>query len=592
MPVRSLLGNRNHDDPGTDGSEAPGFALENIVANHPEPALLVDAAAKVVAANQSGAHLAAALDKDAIPGLAARIAEVSKTGLPAVDRTEIRAKGGDRTFDITFIPDGSPPADSVALLTHDVTSDRNLTNALVASRALFKDLVGCSSDFAWETKADGTFGFVSPRGALGFTARELEGRAARGLLDADREQPDKLPFEAKVAVDDIEMWVRQVDGSLACLEVSSVPVLDDDGRWLGARGVCRDVTEARERDMALESARNREQLQARIIDTMRNEIDTRRMLEVAAESIAESVDAVHCWIYMRQEDGSLDLAADCGGLKDAPEPVDVVTAFERSPEAFSMYQTFNEGSAPVLVIPTLSHDVVNGALCVDWAGRSDQFDEDQREMLAGISGHIGIAIEQIANVLKLERISRTDELTGLLNRRAFFEEVTRRYKHLGRMKRQGALLYVDLDNFKQVNDVHGHQRGDDALKSLSGMLRDSRIGDIPARLGGDEFALWLEEVDEPAAVTKAEKLLEASHVLREYSGSAERPLGISIGIAVSDGEIKETVPELVARADSAMYQAKRGGKGDYAITQLGVADSPEPALESPPDSSQASSQAS
>ena len=95
-----------------------------------------------------------------------------------------------------------------------------------------------------------------------------------------------MPFEAKVAVDDVEIWVRQVDSSLACLEVSSVPVLDDKGRWLGARGVCRDVTEARERDMALQRARSREQLQARIariIDSMRNEIDTRRMLEVAVE---------------------------------------------------------------------------------------------------------------------------------------------------------------------------------------------------------------------------------------------------------------------------------------------------------------------
>jgi len=199
-------------------------------------------------------------------------------------------------------------------------------------------------------------------------------------------------------------------------------------------------------------------------------------------------------------------------------------------------------------------------------------------MLAGIAGHIGIAIEQIANVIKLERISRTDELTGLLNRRAFFEEITRRYKHLGRMKRQGALLYVDPDNFKPVNDVHGHQRGDDALKALSNLLEGSHIADIPARLGGDEFALWLEEVDESAAVTKAEKLLEASLDLHQYSGSNERPLGISIGIAVSDGEVRESIPELVARADSAMYRAKRGGKGAYAITPLGLAEATESQL--------------
>ena len=575
MPVRSLLGKRNREREKSVESAPLDLGLEDIVSNHPEPALLVDNAANVVIANQLGSALADAITQHSLPGITKRITDVATTGRPAVDRAELRLAEGDRTLDVTFVPDGRAPAERVALLTHDVTSDRNLTNALVASRQLFKDLVGCSSDFAWETNADGSFSFVSPRGALGFTARELEGRPARDLLDADYAPPTPLPFEAKAAVDDIEIWVRQVDASLACLEVSSVPVLDDDGRWLGARGVCRDVTEARERDMALQRARSREELQARIIDSMRNEIDTRRMLEVAAESIAESVAATHCWIYMREEEGALYLAADSGGRKDAPAPSDVADVMERSSNAAPLQDNIGADAASVLVIPTLSHEIVNGAVCVARDQDGAELDDDQRQMLAGIAGHIGIAIEQIANVLKLERISRTDELTGLLNRRAFFEEVTRRYKHLGRMKRQGALLYVDLDNFKQVNDVHGHQRGDEALKSLAGLLKDSRIGDIPARLGGDEFALWLEEVDEGAAIAKAEKLLEASQSLRQYSGSIERPLGISIGIAVSDGEVRETVPELVARADSAMYQAKHGGKDNYAITPLDAVEAME-----------------
>lgn len=277
MPVRSLLGKRSSEGPTNADSGAPGFALGDIVSNHTEPALLVDATANVVVANQLGSALAAAITRRSLSGIIRRIAEVSTTGCPAVDRAELHTSEGHRTLDITFIPDGNTPVDKVALLAHDVTSDRNLTNALVASRQLFKDLVGCSSDFSWEIRADRTFSFVSPRAALGFTARRLEGQPARDLLDADHALPATLPFEAKVAIDEIEIWVRQVDASLACLEVSSVPVLGDDGGWLGARGVCRDVTEARERDVALQRARDREELQARIINSMRNEIDTRRM---------------------------------------------------------------------------------------------------------------------------------------------------------------------------------------------------------------------------------------------------------------------------------------------------------------------------
>ena len=101
----------------------------------------------------------------------------------------------------------------------------------------------------------------------------------------------------------------------------------------------------------------------------------------------------------------------------------------------------------------------------------------------------------------------------------------------------------------------------------------SRAGDLAARLGGDEFALWLEEAGEIAAVAKARALLAASRVLLPFSGTAEKPLGISIGIAVTALDREESVKELVARADEAMYRAKNSGKGNYALTQPGEATS-------------------
>ena len=130
-------------------------------------------------------------------------------------------------------------------------------------------------------------------------------------------------------------------------------------------------------------------------------------------------------------------------------------------------------------------------------------------------------------------------------------------------------FYVDLDNFKPVNDVHGHAQGDLVLKKLAGLLTDnSRAGDIPARFGGDEFALWLEETDETSAVAKANALLSASAGLRRFSGAAARPLGISIGIAISDPAAEaEDLKALIARADEAMYRAKRAGKGGYVLVR-------------------------
>jgi len=155
----------------------------------------------------------------------------------------------------------------------------------------------------------------------------------------------------------------------------------------------------------------------------------------------------------------------------------------------------------------------------------------------------------------------------LFNRRAFTEEVERRLHALARSKRRAALFYVDLDNFKKVNDIRGHQQGDEALKALAAMLvRTSRAGDIVARLGGDEFAMWLEETDMPSAQAKADLLLGESRVLRPYSGSDDFPLGISIGVAMTDPASDEKFEALVHRADETMYHSKRGGKGRWVIS--------------------------
>ncbi len=96
-------------------------------------------------------------------------------------------------------------------------------------------------------------------------------------------------------------------------------------------------------------------------------------------------------------------------------------------------------------------------------------------------------------------------MTGLLNRRAFYEEeLPRRISRLERSGQTSAMFYVDMDNFKRVNDVHGHQAGDDAILYLRDMMLNfSRPGDLVARLGGDEFAMWLDGIDEETTKKRA-----------------------------------------------------------------------------------------
>jgi len=128
------------------------------------------------------------------------------------------------------------------------------------------------------------------------------------------------------------------------------------------------------------------------------------------------------------------------------------------------------------------------------------------------------------------------------------------------------LFYVDMDNFKLVNDIHGHQAGDDAIMFLRDLLMDfTRPGDVIARLGGDEFAMWLDGIRPEVAEMRAGNLIEASKSMIKFSGSDDRPLGISVGVAVYDPDIAETLDELLARADGAMYAIKKAGKGGFRM---------------------------
>jgi diguanylate cyclase (GGDEF)-like protein len=167
----------------------------------------------------------------------------------------------------------------------------------------------------------------------------------------------------------------------------------------------------------------------------------------------------------------------------------------------------------------------------------------------------------------MARQARTDPLTGLINRRAFLEEVARRSERLEREVLPGTLLFVDLDNFKGLNDECGHEVGDEALCITARLLRATiRPSDLVARLGGDEFALWLDGADEFAASERAEKLRQdGPKALAHLAVPVDLRLTMSIGIATRWPRRGEDLETTIRRADQAMYQVKRTGRGHWRV---------------------------
>ena len=166
---------------------------------------------------------------------------------------------------------------------------------------------------------------------------------------------------------------------------------------------------------------------------------------------------------------------------------------------------------------------------------------------------------------ELDRRALHDELTGLPNRAAFWEHLSHRLALADRRLTSFAVLFLDVDDFKAVNDSLGHAAGDRLLVEVTSRLHAAlRAADIAARVGGDEFVVLLDDVATmEAARVVAERLSEALRAPYEI-GTDRWIATTSIGVAVGP-EGLGTADEMVAAADAAMYDAKRRGGGRYAI---------------------------
>ncbi|MEI6664740.1 MAG: GGDEF domain-containing protein [Chloroflexota bacterium] len=162
---------------------------------------------------------------------------------------------------------------------------------------------------------------------------------------------------------------------------------------------------------------------------------------------------------------------------------------------------------------------------------------------------------------RLERLATTDALTGLFNRRIFFEQLGIEFRRSIRYRHPMSVIMADLDRFKDVNDRHGHPFGDLVLSVTAQTLRASvRESDIVARYGGEEFVLMLPETGRDEALVVAEKLRSAIERQEYTNGVTETRITISLGVATTPDCAPNDAEDLVRLADEALYDAKRGGR--------------------------------
>ena len=163
---------------------------------------------------------------------------------------------------------------------------------------------------------------------------------------------------------------------------------------------------------------------------------------------------------------------------------------------------------------------------------------------------------------KLEKLAITDGLTGAFNQKQFYKVLAEELERAGRYGRTLSVIIMDIDNFKNFNDTHGHVEGDAVLKNASALIKSKvRKQDMVSRYGGEEFTVLLPETEKEHAVLLAERLRSAMHD-KEFPGEELQPGGrltISLGVATFPDDEKEA-KALVEKADQALYRAKDGGR--------------------------------
>jgi diguanylate cyclase (GGDEF)-like protein len=508
--------------PSPRAADIYGIDLATLIAPSAGISLLIDETGSLFAYTPSAEMLAN--DKQARTQMSQLALNVQISGTSA--RCDIEtANQPPRRFDVCAQPiQNAQGAKLIWLMATETSIKDHLIDALKTSRAMFRDLAEAAGEIGFTLDAKGNFSYVRAPGALGYAAWELNGLpittcwgdGAAALCSQSRMPPH-------------DVWVMDRHKNPVCLSAVTVPVFEA-GQFVGVRGIARDVTQDRLSSLALAAAERRETLFLLILAAGREEMESSQLRERALDALLQGMVADG----VRLISNGLELTL---GLQDAAQIV--------------------------LSAPCRAGTRELGYIYVS---RSDGWDLDAPALLARAAEALSLVLLQADYLESLERASLTDHLTGLANRRAFQTEVERRLALRSRGATQkGALMLIDMDHFKTLNDTCGHDAGDAALMALASVLAHiCRQTDIPARLGGDEFALWLDGSDQVGAERIAEQLRDIFAQTGQKVDPKAPKVTLSIGIAPLGGETI-SYTSLVKQADIALYQVKNQGRDGYAV---------------------------
>jgi diguanylate cyclase (GGDEF)-like protein/PAS domain S-box-containing protein len=472
-----------------------------------------------------------------------------------------------------------PDVEALVLNVRDITEQRTFQDQLEASEQRLRALVGSSWDVITLHDADGRYLYCSPAitPMLGYQPDELIGTNPFALMHPDDAIAATM-FEEAVTGNEsslaVQYRIRHRDGSWRWLESTAHSRLDDPA-VAGVVITTRDVTVRRRRAAQQEAvaALSGEALSGGPIEDL---------FDRAVHLVAGVLGVGHCSVLKESADGMLRVVARHGPvITDGAIGSEVSRwAQSLSAQAIEQRQSVVWKTVPADLGPSLpSGGLRSGAAAVIADGarpygalvvystEPDDSSRDDISFLEAAANVIAAALarRRVEGQLRLRALH--DNLTGLPNRVLLRDRLDAALAHLDRHSRSLAVLFIDTDDFKLVNDSLGHAAGDQVVVTVAERIVGlTRRADTVARFGGDEFVVLCEDTDAATAASIAERIRMEVAAPIELAGRTV-VVTASVGIAVtSDASISPD--DLLAQADTAMYAAKHAGKDRSAVFDL------------------------
>jgi len=388
--------------------------------------------------------------------------------------------------------------------------------------------------------------------------------------------------------------IQTASGTRKSVLFSSVPISSGSGEIIGGVAVIQDISHQRHLEQTANTAALMAQQRADELEGLHRATAALLSTLDLDELLCQILDAAQSAIPA-SERGMLHLVSPVSGqlqvratlgfrdericvIHSPHEPVlPARVSRDRRPLLIpdaAVFETHDESAIPeemrdarsIILAPLYFGEHVFGTLSL-CAISANVFTESNLRLLASFAATTTAALQNAILHSEIKHLAVTDPLTGGYNRRAFFDLGERELERFLRFSHPLTAVMIDLDNFKLVNDTHGHVAGDQILRSLAERCRNTiRETDIFGRYGGDEFALLLPDTDIPAAQVIAQRIRDAVTRQPWQVDDSQVQVSISLGLAPAH-KLHRSLEELLADADQALYKAKSNGRDRIEILE-------------------------